>query len=331
MSGKHLIVLALVFHGSFLFAQDVFVPSGSPHAKVFFNFHSGLNNETRGFNLTRSYLGYTYNISERFTADITFDVGTPEVKINDAIVPTSFELTAFLKIAELTYKTGNLRVSAGMVGLEQFKIQEDYWGRRYIEETFQDLYELGPSADLGAIAAYDFAKWLSIDMTIRNGEGYKRLQSDNALNTGMGISVKPASGLTFRGYYDYTTHDTAQYTIAHFIGYKNGKMSAGAEYNVQLNNQTRKNHDLKGYSLFGSWAFIDQWRFFARYDKLSSNALIEDAGAWNIEGDGRLAIGGIEYSPLEAVKIALDYQAWHPADESRDSRNYIFLNFEYEF
>lgn len=333
MNRKHWIIifLALIFHGGFLSAQEAFVPSGSPHAKVFFNFHSGVNNDERGFNLTRAYLGYEYRISERFSADVTFDVGTPEVAIGGSPTPASYELIAFLKIAELAYESGHVRLTAGMIGLEQFKIQEDYWGFRYIEESFQDLYELGPSADLGAMAAYDFTDWLSVDAVVRNGEGYKRLQSDNALNAGLGISLKPVEGLVVRGYYDCSTHDTAQYSLAHFIGYKNGKTTVGAEYNIQLNHQNLKNHDLKGYSLFGSWSFTDRWRLFARYDKLSSNAAIEDSGAWNVEGDGRLMIGGVEYSPVDAIKIALDYQAWNPADKSKDDRGFIFLNFEYVF
>lgn len=333
MTGKFLSFCAILLFPAFrLFAQEEFKPSGSPHAKIYFNYHSSFDGAVRGFDITRSYLGYEYKMSERFSADVTFDVGTPEVNFNDTLsATTSFELTAYLKIAELVYKAGDLELSAGMIGLRQFKVQEDHWGHRYLEESFQDFYDLGPSADMGAMAAYKFSDWFSADLTIRNGEGYKKLQSDNALNAGLGLSFIPLPGVTVRGYYDYMKEGSVHSTVAHFIGYLNEKISAGAEYNMQFNSKNREDHDLHGYSFYGSWQFFDQWQLFGRYDNIGSNTLEGSYENWNMGDDGSLTLAGIEYTPLDNIHIALNYRGWKPASGTDDSRDYIFVNFEYVF
>ena len=219
----------------------------------------------------------------------------------------------------------------GLIGLKQFKIQEAYWGHRYIEKSFQDLYGLGPSAHLGADLSYRFSNLFSADLTVRNGEGYKKLQSDNKYNTGIGWTLTPVKGLVIRGYYDYLKKGASQYTLAHFVGYQNKKMSAGIEYNIQNNYKNKDRHDLFGYSVYGSYNLNERFQLFARLDKLNSNTLNSESMKWDIKNNGDLFIGGVQFAPIKNVKIALDYQGWMPDLSTMDDQNTIYLNFEYAF
>ena len=325
------VVLACLISG-ISYAQEDFVPSGSPFAKIFFNYHADFSGNGNAFEIQRAYFGYKYNMSEAFSGHITLDVGTPEVDINDSVtVATSLEMTAYLKTAAVAYSQGNLTIEAGLVGLQQFKLQEKYWGRRYIYKSFQDWTKMGTSADLGAIVSYKFFDMLSADLTVRNGEGYKELQSDKAFNTGLGITLKPVKGLVLRGFADYIKKDEPQSTLAGFAGYKNDLLSIGAEYNVQMNYGDVADRTLKGFSFYTSVTLTKKIEVFARFDNMGSNTLDGETENWNMGKDGNLLIAGIEYSPIKNIQLALDYQGFLYTDQDKDNKNLIYLNFQYVF
>ena len=84
--------------------------------------------------------------------------------------------------------------------LRKFNFQEKFWGYRYAMKSFQDGYKFGSSADLGLSATYKFASWISADAIIVNGEGYKKIQKNDGLNYGLGVTLTPVKGLSVRLY-----------------------------------------------------------------------------------------------------------------------------------
>jgi len=333
MKKQHLslaVILLLIYGMSH--AQEEFTPSGSPFAKIFFNYHADLSGTGTAFEIQRAYLGYKYNLTENFSGHITLDVGAPEVDLNDSVtVGTSLEMTAYLKTAAVAYSKEGFTIEAGMIGLQQFKLQESYWGHRYIYKSFQDWTKMGTSADLGGMVSYEFFDMLSADLTIRNGEGYKLLQSDKALNTGLGITLTPVKGLVIRGFYDYIDISGPQYTISSFIGYKNDLVSVGAEHNVQLNYGNVADRNLKGFSFYASYNLTEKIELCGRFDNLGSNQLEGETENWNLSKDGKLVIAGIEYSPIKNIQLALDYQGFLYSDKDKDNKNLVYLNFQYSF
>ncbi len=314
-------------------AQEEFKPSGKPTAKVFTNILYNLDENQAAFELQRAYLGYNYNLSENFSTNLTFDVGSPEVDINDSLtVSTSFDYTAYLKIAALTYKKEKLQIDMGMVGLLQVKYQEQYWKHRYIYKSLQDESKMGTTADLGAIISYKYTDFLSADFTVRNGEGYKKLENDNAFRSAVGITLTPKpEGLIIRGFYDYIEKQEAQFVIAHFVGYRNDKLSLGAEYNIELNSNDKKDNTLMGFSVYSSYNITDKIEVFARYDNIASNRLEAEEEDWNIEEDGNIFIGGIQFSPHKNVQLAFDYQGFLPADKNENLANLLYLHLQFSY
>ena len=73
--------------------------------------------------------------------------------------------------------------------------------------TGERLPGFGSSADMGVIGRYRFADWLAADISLINGEGYKKLNSDNKYRYGIGVTLTPAKGLTVRGYFDNADKD----------------------------------------------------------------------------------------------------------------------------
>ena len=172
--------------------------TGKPIVTVFANYHAGLGdaNKESGFALDRAYLGYQFSLTEKLSGKVVFDMGSTKVDGAD------LERVAYIKNAMLSWKTGDFTLDFGLIGLEQFNVQEKFWGYRYIMKSFQDEYKFGSSADMGILGRYKFTKWLSADITISNGEGYKKLNGDNKYRYAVGATLFPVKGLTIRAYYD---------------------------------------------------------------------------------------------------------------------------------
>ena len=240
-------------------------------------------------------------------------------------------MAAYVKHAYLRYKADNLSVNFGMISTTQFKVQENAWGYRYLEKSFQDEYNFNSSADLGISAAYRIGRIISADVIIANGEGYKKIQGDSALRTGFGLTITPLKNLTGRVYYDFSTKLNTLSSIVAFVGYANDRFSLGAEYMKQLNPGFIADREIDGLSFYGTVYAGPKWKVFARFDQLSSNTLAGETAHWNLLNDGRLFIAGFEFSPAKGIKLAPNFKGWSPADNSEAFVSSVYLNCKVKF
>ncbi len=317
--------MLLTFNLSAQSEKESFKPSGKVFVKIFSNYHSTFSDGTSNsaFELDRAYLGYDFNLSENFSGKINFDIGNPGVG--------KLEMTAYIKNAYLNYTKNNFSVMFGMISTTQFTLQENFWGNRYVAKAFQDEYKMGSSADLGLSATYNLAKWLSADVIIANGEGYKALQADNKFRSGVGITVHPLEHMNIRGYFDVMGSDTAQTTFSSFISYDFGKATIGAEYNLQQNAGYNEGKDYSGTSVYASFIPTKKIKLFGRYDYLTSATLEGQSSNWNRAKDGSLIIAGIEYQPVKGVKFSPNYRLWKPANSEQKPTQYLYLSCEIKF
>ena len=224
-------------------------PKGKAIIQVFGNFHSGFGHasDDRGFELDRSYLGYQYDLGDGLEIKGVMDIGQSD-DVND------YHRIAYIKNAQITWKTGKWTLTGGLISNTQFNVQEKFWGYRYVMKSFQDLYKFGNSADLGISVAYKFADWISADAIVVNGEGYKKIQKNDGLMYGLGTTLIPTKNITMRVYYglnegvDESKKDIQN--LATFIGFKLNRFSLGAEYNWMWNAKNVEGNDYKGWSVY---------------------------------------------------------------------------------
>lgn len=317
------LIISLFAANSFAQEEESFSPSGKPVLRIYTNYHSTFtgSESDKAFEIQRAYLGYQHFFSENLSGSLVLDVGDP--KVGD------LKMTAYLKNAFVQYKKGGLTAKMGMIGLYQFKLQEDLWGGRYFYKSFMDEHKFGPSADLGAFIKYDLHDAVSVDFTIANGEGYKEVESDSIFKYSAGLTVSPLNGLDVRASYDYMGKEDPQQTLAFSAGYRVEKIRLGAEYNYQLNHKMTADNYLTGISLYGSYQ-LDNVRLIGRYDNLSSPIIGTDTNPWNESKDGQLVIAGFEFSPAKGIIVTPNYQGWVPADGS-DMMNSVYLSLEIKF
>lgn len=299
---------------AFIQAQETTTaPKGKAIVQVFGNFHTGFghDNDDRGFELDRSYLGYQYDLDKGLQIKGVMDIGQSD-DVND------YHRIAYIKNAQISWKTGKLTLTGGLISTIQFNMQEKFWGYRYIMKSFQDQYKFGSSADLGISASYQFADWLTADAIVVNGEGYKKIQKNDGLMYGLGVTLTPLQGLSMRIYYglnegsDGSKED--KQNLATFIGYKGKGFSLGAEYNLYKNDGNVKGNDLYGFSIYGSVKASKLTDIYARFDNLSSK---DD---WNEAKDESVVIAGLQFKLGKYVKIAPNFRMAIPKSEETDNR-----------
>ena len=299
-------------------------PKGKAIVQVFGNFHTGFGteNDDRGFELERSYLGYEYKLNKRLTVKGVMDIG----KSSDV---SDYHRMAYIKNAMVSWKTGNLTLNGGLISTTQFNFQEKFWGYRYIMKSFQDQYKFGSSADLGISAIYKFADWLSADAIIVNGEGYKKVQKNDGLNYGLGTTLTPAKGLQIRLYGGLNESDEQDkeniVNMAAFVGYKSDKFAIGAEYNKMWNASYKKGQDQYGYSVFASAKLDKKTEVYARFDDLCSKDV------WNKAKDEQAAILGAQFKLGKYVKMAPNFRMSMPKADGLDNRYSAYINCYFGF
>lgn len=302
---------------------------GTVSGRIYSNFNYGLNtpSASTAFELTRAYFGYEIQVSEHFSAEVKLDVGSPD----DLSEFSLLRRYAYFKNAGITYQKGAFTAWGGLFDLLQFKVQEKFWGYRYLYKSYMDEYRFGPSADLGAGAGYRFNDRIESDLVISNGEGYSSPQRDETYKIGWGLTYRPAGALTFRSYYAIFTGTTPQMTFSGFAGYRNGNFRMAGEYNYQSNYQSNKDRDRYGYSVYSTYAFSDRWEIFLRYDQVFSNILPGNEIPWNLANDGSALIGGLQYTPVRNIHITLDYQDWMEYAGNGANEQLIYVHLEADF
>ena len=302
-------------------AQDAKVeePKGKAIVQVFGNFHSGFgaNNDDRGFELERSYLGYEYKLGDGLSVKGVMDIG----KSSDV---SDYQRIAYIKNALVSWKKGNFTLNGGLISTTQFNFQEKFWGYRYIMKSFQDQYKFGNSADLGISASYKFADWVSADAIIVNGEGYKKVQKNDGLNYGLGVTLTPVKGFQVRLYGGL--NESGQegkddiVNMAAFAGYKCEMFTIGAEYNYMQNTSNKNDTDQYGYSVFASAKVSKKAEVYARFDELYSK------NDWNIAKDEQAAIIGAQFKLGKYVKVAPNFKMNKPKADGADNKYSAYVS-----
>ena len=294
-------------------------PDGKAIIRIFTNFHTGFGTDRydRGFELSRSYLGYQYNLTKGLQIKAVMDVGKSS-SVDD------LQRIAFIKNAQVSWKKGNLTLHGGLISTTQFKVQEDFWGYRYMMMSFQDYYKWGSSADLGVSASYKLTDWISADAIVVNGEGYKKVQKNDGLQYGLGTTIQPLGGLTIRLYgslneaADKTAADITN--VATMVGYKAKAFSLAAEYNLMMNTKNVEGADMYGCSVYGTIKCNKNLEAFARYDLLRSKK------DWNEDKDESTVMAGFQFKLGKYIKLAPNFRMYMPKKEGADNRYMAYIS-----
>lgn len=257
---------------------------------------------------------------------IVLDIGSP----NDDSPYSILKRYAYFKTAALTFKRGDWVVNGGIVDLYNVEYQEKLWNFRYVYKSFMDEYRFGPRADIGMNVFWKPTSWISCDFMVMNGEGYEQLQNDNTYKVSFGTNLNVHKKLLVRVYSDYSHKRVDEAVVAALVGYHSDNYALAFEYNNRYNEGFVKGRDRFGYSVYGWFSIKGSYGAFARYDWLSSSKSGQTGRPWNLARDGSALIGGLEYRPVQKVRMSVNYQDWFPYAFNVKNKRSLFFNLEYK-
>jgi len=324
-----LLIIALAI-STFSYSQKAQSPKGKIFGSIYFDAYSEMNSgyNKSGMEIKRAYFGYKYKLDKNITAYVKLDIGSPE----DLSLESHIKRYAYFKNAGIKYTKKKLTVNLGIIDVLMFTHQEKMWGHRYIAKSYLDAYKFGPKADIGVNANYKFNKYFSMNLGFYNGEGYSKIQVDDTYRLGLGLVAHPIKNTTVKAYFDYSSKEVERIGTFFFVGYKiSHKLSFGAEYNYQFNNNFIEEQDLSGFSIYADYYILPKVQIFARYDNLDSKVIQNNQNPWHYKKDGDRLITGIQYDFRKNLKVAIDYQGWNSHDASKDYIPIMVMNLVFKF
>ena len=319
MKKSIIFALLIMLAATSMFAQDKF------GAKVYFDYtYDKDGSPTNEFEIHRAYFTYQNKLSDVLSYKFTTDVG--RTGADDRQV-------AYLKVAQLKWKTGAGDLVFGLQGMNVFKIQEGNWGYRFIEKSPMDQYKFSSSADLGLGYYNKLGDKVHFSVLITNGRGYKKSENDNYKKISgqiyYGDSKIGADGnfnfgaIFSQESYDYTagteTTTESKVVFGGFGVYQFQTLKIGAEYDMySIGGSDISKNIISAYANFGIKKGLD---VFARVDMYDPNKDNDGDATTNV-------IAGLNYVPGKGFNIAPNIRIYSP--ETGDAVTIYKLNFQFK-
>ena len=282
------------------------------------------------FNLNRQYFGYSAEASDKVSYKILFDVGrtnlgtTLDKEGNEINEDT--RLVAFLKKAQVNYKSSFGKFNFGVIGMNTYGVQESNWGYRFIEKSALDKYKFSGTADIGVGFSRSLIDNLNFSLLFVNGEGYKKPQMDEhhkiAFNSTYGESkLNKNDGYNTGFVYTTESSDTDPTTVVSvFGGFAGMGFRLGGEYDIL----TKGSEESNIISVSANYTVKDNIDIFARYDMVDDNDEINKNGKnYLISGLVLACEGGISIVPNLRI---LNYE-----NTEKDVEMDYKVNFQFKF
>jgi len=297
--------------------------------------YSALPKDYNAFNIRRAYLGYDYNISEKFSATIVLahESGVESNTSTDPSLTSDSRRSVYIKFLNLTWK--NIIPRANLVIGQQMTptfatMSEKIWGYRSVEKTITDLRSplTGASAtDLGVglFGKFDKNENFGYEVLVGNGNG-ARMENNNFKKVYTSLYAWLLNKkLVLQLNYDYDrtsvvhNYHQSRSMLKAFAAYQTDVFTVGLEAYMQLleNNaiytspetaeRDTVNQSSVGLSVFVRGNIIkNKLNFFARYDywnpdKDYNNNFTYSAGSSPYSE--QFATAGLDYTPHKNVHI----------------------------
>jgi len=288
--------------------------------------------EKSAFDFKRQYFSYGIEISDKVKFRVVFDVGRTDVGTvlmkDGGEKSEDTRLVAFLKKAQIDYKTYYGKLSLGMIGMNTHNVQEKNWGYRFIEKSAMDKYKFSSTADLGIGFSRVLVNQLKMSLQVVNGEGYKNPQSDKyhkiAFNLTYGEhNLVKNSGSNAGVVYTTEPTDDKPNTMASLFG---GFSGMGLRLGGQFNMLKKGGIESQVISVSSNYSMTDKLDAFVRYDMYDPNTDEIDEGKDN----STYLIAGIQLSCGNGLLVAPNIRMESYEDDS-DSATEYKINFQFKF
>jgi hypothetical protein len=318
--------------------SSLMIGEGKISGTGFFNYTSDLTDGVSGsdkssFGFDRVYFTYKNSVSDNISFKFQTDVGrfdfVDEDDDGNAIVGGKSHLFAYIKKAQLDWKTPISKITLGMQGMNVFNVTEKTWGFRFIEKSPMDKHKFSSSADMGIGVSGKFSN-VSYSLLSTNGAGYKKEESDAFKKTSIQLvygekklvkkdGFNIGTSLTFEPYHD--GEDYMKSVMAFFGGYAGSGFRVGAEFDTKTDSKTELSEQIIAF--YGSYKFTDVFEGLVYIDMYDEDTAADEDGETYI-------IAGLNYYPTKGLTITPNVRLKSFEDES-DGETVFKMNFQFKF
>lgn len=289
--------------------------------------YSGVPKAFSNFQIRRLYLGYNYDISQTFRADVL--LAYEDGGGTSATLDGSGERSFYLKLANIRWKdifSGSDLIFGAQATPAFVPLTEQVWGYRAIEKTIIDKNKLGAATDLGLglQGSLDHEKNYGYDILFGNGSGqkletdkFKKLYADLWGKFFEKVFVVNLYGDLNRSS-DFPSKDVMTGKL--FLAYQTKKLTIAVEGFIQSqshsvidSNYSSGKIDTLSLSPFGLSIYVtgmiveNSLGFFARYDMFNpdNNYLsteVQYQKAYNTTNEN-FVVAGLDWQPAQNVHV----------------------------
>jgi len=282
---------------------------------------NSINDE--GFTLRRVYFTYKNNISEDLSIKFQTDVGE---------VGGDERLTAYLKKAQVDWKSSLGKITLGMQGMNMFNVTEKNWGLRFIEKSPMDKHGFSSSADMGIGYSGQYSN-INYSVLMTNGSGYKKQENDkfkkisfhgvygqpklvkeDGYNIGIAYSMEP--------YEDDSENSFNKTAMSLFAGYAANKLRIGGEYDMHTDSNSEISKQIM--ALYLSYKVMDNLEGLVYVDMYDPNIDSDKNGETYI-------IAGLNYYATKGLIVTPNIRLTSFEDMDVESTNVFKINFQFKF
>ena len=298
---------------------------------TYFNFSA--TDTKSAFNFQRQYFGYGGEVSDQVSYKILFDVGRTNLgttlnKEGNEISEDT-RLVAFLKKAQVNYKSSFGKFNFGLIGMNTYGVQESNWGYRFIEQSAIDKYKFSATADIGVGFSRSLIDNLNLSLLFVNGEGFKKPQGDKyhkiAFNATYGEgNLNKNDGYNAGLVYTTESTDTDPITMTSvFGGFAGMGLRLGGEYDMLTKGSVESNI----ISVSANYTVRENIDIFARYDRYD---MVDDNDDTNKNGENYL-VTGIVLGCDGGISVAPNLRMVNYENTDKDSEMEYIVNFQFKF
>lgn len=301
------------------------------------NQYTGIPNSRSAFQFRRIYLGYDYNITSKFSAELllaaedNFPAGNGSAT-GGGDQTANGKLTFYIKLANIRWKNiwKGTDLVVGQIATPAFPLlTERIWAYRSIERTISDIRRV-PSYDLGAAlqGKFDAKGNFGYNLMVGNGSSAKPEGDNFKRFYGDVYAMALDKRLVFDIYADYerlnwtsTWHHSRQMTKA-YIAYNTPALTIGVEgyVNVLKNDnivtKVAGGADTLTSNAMGISTYVhgdiikNKLRFFARYDNTKPNSKVDNAAYskyanpssnYDYNNKEQFITAGLDFTPAKNV------------------------------
>ncbi|MDR1865614.1 MAG: hypothetical protein LBR08_08585 [Bacteroidales bacterium] len=287
-----------------------------PYLRSYTQMRAGLHDDTLFFQQEKIMFGVHVRMNEHWSAQMGVDFISMKYP--------------YPKPAFVTWKKERWTVDAGIIMPSQISQANSFWNHRFIERVASDKWMSDPTADLGLRVTRRWNDYLSVDLSVVSGNGFRRLTDRYRPMPAFRLVLTPVEQVEAGGYVSVARNrGVSAVSMYGFVGLQPGEQwKITGEYHRKTNFLFEKDMRLNVASLHASCDLTPWWSMICRYDLIWTDA---QGVSGSYRHAGQAWIGGWIFRCFPSLRVSADYRNKRPSGQALRGEDWLYVCLEFTY